>query len=84
MKQTVTNSGVGKWVTRMYDAEKAAGTLKFVDDLEFGPSLLYAKAVRSTVPHGEIISIDKSEALKVSGVKEVIVGEDFPYRLASI
>lgn len=80
MKQTVTNSGVGKWVTRMYDAEKAAGTLKFVDDLEFGPSLLYAKAVRSAVPHGEIISIDKAEALKVSGVKEVIVGEDFPYR----
>ncbi len=76
MKQTVTRSGVGTWTERKYDVEKAAGTLAFTDDLRFGPELLHARAVRSTVAHGEILSIDFSEALKVKGVVKVVTGKD--------
>ncbi len=80
MKQTVTRSGVGTWTERKYDVEKAAGTLAFTDDLRFGPELLHARAVRSTVAHGEILSIDFSEALNVKGVVKVVTGKDFVHR----
>ncbi|MDD3515010.1 MAG: molybdopterin-dependent oxidoreductase, partial [Synergistaceae bacterium] len=80
MKQTVTKNGIGAWTERIYDVEKAAGTLAFTDDLRFGPELLHARAVRSTVAHGEILSIDFSEALKVKGVVKVVTGKDFVHR----
>ena len=80
MKQTITNDGVGKWVPRQYDVEKAAGTLQFTDDLRFGSELLHARAARSTVAHGEILSIDVSGALKVPGVVKVITGDQFVHR----
>ena len=76
-KQTVTKNGVGTWTTRMYDTEKAVGTLQYADDLRFGNELLHAKIVHSTIPHGEILSIDISEAMKVPGVVKVKVGKDF-------
>ncbi|TYB83800.1 MAG: xanthine dehydrogenase family protein molybdopterin-binding subunit [Kosmotoga sp.] len=80
MKEIKTNTGIGKWLPRKYDLEKAAGTIKFIDDLRFGPELLHAAVVRSDIPHGEILSIDYSEALEIPGVLKVIIGEDFPYR----
>lgn len=79
MKQTVTSTGVGVETTRAYDVEKAAGTLQYTEDLHFGPALLHARIVHSTVAHAEIISIDASEALAMPGVLKVIVGKDFPY-----
>lgn len=79
-KQTFTKTGVGAWTTRLYDREKAAGTLKFADDLFFGPDLLHARTVRSIVAHGKILSINTDEALKVPGVVKVVTGHEFPYR----
>jgi len=76
-KQTVTKNGVGAWTPRAYDLEKAAGTLQFADDLRFGTELLYARVAHSTVAHGEIISIDTTDAMKVPGVVKVKVGSDF-------
>lgn len=78
-KQTVTNTGVGAWVARAYDTEKAAGTLQYADDLRFGSELLHARVVHSTVTHGEILSIDTSEALAMPGVVKVVTGKDFNY-----
>lgn len=71
---------IGAWVTRVYDDQKAAGTLKYTDDLSFGPELLHARAVRSTVASGIIKSIDPTDALKVPGVVKVITGRSFPIR----
>lgn len=79
MKTIKTKTGIGKWLPRKYDLQKAEGTLQFADDLRFGPELLHAAVVRSSVAHGEIIDIDYSEALKMHGVLKVIVGEDFPH-----
>ncbi|MFA6657038.1 MAG: xanthine dehydrogenase family protein molybdopterin-binding subunit, partial [Mesotoga sp.] len=79
MKTIKTKTGIGKWLPRKYDLQKAEGTLQFADDLRFGPELLHASVVRSSVAHGEIIDIDYSEALKMPKVLKVIVGEDFPH-----
>ncbi len=79
MKNIKTNTGVGKWLPRKFDLEKAAGTLQFADDLRFGPELLHAAVVRSSIPHGEILSIDTAQALEMPGVVKVLVGEDFPH-----
>ncbi|MFA7428004.1 MAG: xanthine dehydrogenase family protein molybdopterin-binding subunit, partial [Mesotoga sp.] len=79
MKTIKTKTGIGKWLPRKYDLQKAEGTLQFADDLRFGPELLHASVVRSSVAHGEIIDIDYSEALKMPKVVKVIVGEDFPH-----
>lgn len=74
------DSMIGAWKTRVYDGEKAAGTLKFTDDINFGPELLHAKAVRSTIASGRIIDVDYAEALEVPGVVKVILGRDRPIR----
>lgn len=76
-KQTVTKTGIGAWTTRANDAERAAGTLLYADDLRFGGELLHARIVHSEIAHGEIISIDASEALRMPGVVKVITGKDF-------
>lgn len=42
------------------------------------PKMLYGKILRSPHPHARILSIDISEAEKLSGVKAVITGRDLP------
>lgn len=79
MKTIKTKTGIGKWLPRKYDLEKAEGTLQFADDLRFGSELLHAAVVRSSVAHGEILNVDDSEALKIPGVLKVLLGEDFPH-----
>ncbi|HPE69370.1 MAG TPA: xanthine dehydrogenase family protein molybdopterin-binding subunit [Thermotogota bacterium] len=79
MKPIKSQTGIGKWLPRKFDDVKAAGTLQFTDDLRFGPELLHAAVVRSPIAHGEILSIDFSQALEVAGVVKVLVGEDFPH-----
>lgn len=78
-KQTFTKTGVGAWTTRAYDVERAAGSLQYADDLRFGSELLHARIVHSPIAHGEILSIDDSEALAMDGVVKVITGRDFNY-----
>lgn len=73
-----TNQPVGKSVPRVDAFEKVTGAATFVDDLQFGPGLLYGKIVRSKVPHAIIKRIDTSKALAYPGVKAVVTGEDTP------
>jgi carbon-monoxide dehydrogenase large subunit len=76
-----TSNPVGKSVPRIDAYEKVTGSAKFVDDMAFGPGLLYGKIVQSPIAHGKILSIDTSEALAVPGVKAVVTGQDNPTRL---
>ncbi len=63
---------------RMVDAvAKVTGQTRFADDIQL-PRMLYAKLLRSTVPHGIIRRIDTSRALELEGVKAVITGKDLP------
>ncbi len=70
---------VGAPVTRIDGLEKVAGSARYVDDLDFGPDLLYAEIVESPHPHALIRSIDTAAAEAVPGVVKVVTGRDFPY-----
>jgi carbon-monoxide dehydrogenase large subunit len=71
---------VGKPVDRLDEKEKVTGAAQYVDDIEFGPDLLYGEIVESPYPHALIKSIDTSEAEKIEGVVKVVTGKDFPYK----
>jgi carbon-monoxide dehydrogenase large subunit len=73
-----TNNPVGKPVPRIDAFDKVTGAAQFVDDLQFGPGLLYGRVVRSPYPHALIKKIDASKALAVPGVKGVVTGKDTP------
>ncbi|MFH1018638.1 MAG: xanthine dehydrogenase family protein molybdopterin-binding subunit [Pseudomonadota bacterium] len=71
---------IGKSVQRIDGLEKITGAAKYVDDIDFGPNLLYAEIVESPHAHARIKSIDTADAAAVEGVVRVVTGEDFPYR----
>src|SRR5512140_944271 len=71
---------IGKPVIRIDGKVKVSGAAQFIDDLDFGPDLLYAAVVESTVAHAIINKIDYSEAQKVPGVVKIVTGKDFPFR----
>lgn len=70
---------VGHDAIRIDGKEKVSGAAHFVDDLEFGPGLLFAEIVESPFAHAEILSIDTSAAERVPGVIRVVTGKDFPF-----
>lgn len=71
---------IGKSSVRVDGKIKITGAAQFVDDIDFGPNLLYADIVESQYAHAIINSIDTSEAEKVPGVVKVVTGKDFPFR----
>jgi 4-hydroxybenzoyl-CoA reductase subunit alpha len=63
---------------RKIDARsKCTGQTRFADDIEL-PRMLYAKLLRSPVPHALIKRIDLSRARALPGVKAIITGHDLP------
>ena len=71
---------IGKSVTRIDGKEKISGAAVFADDIDFGPTLLFAQIVESTKAHALIKNIDTSEAEKIEGVVAVFTGKDFPFK----
>lgn len=53
------------------------GKAKYVFDMEL-PRMLHAAVKRSSVPHAEIVSLDKTSAEALPGVQAVITGQDVP------
>jgi CO/xanthine dehydrogenase Mo-binding subunit len=68
---------LGKSVKRVDGVEKVTGAANYVDDLKFS-NMLYAKVLRSPYAHARILRIDTSKAAKLTGVKAVVTGKDFP------
>jgi carbon-monoxide dehydrogenase large subunit len=66
---------VGKPVPRNEDQRLITGKGRFSDDFSL-PGQVWAAMVRSPHPHARIISIDKTEALKLPGVLAVYTGAD--------
>ena len=56
--------------------DKVSGRAKYVGDMVL-PGMLYAKVLRSAVPHARIVRLDVSPALAVPGVKAAITHADF-------
>lgn len=71
---------VGKPEQRIDGLEKITGAAAYVDDIDFGPNLLYAAIVESPYAHAVIKNIDISQAIKMPGVVKVITGKEIPYK----
>ncbi len=67
---------VGKPTRRVDALDKVLGTAKYVADYRL-PGTLYARALRSELPHAQIVRLDVSPVLKVPGVRAVITSDDF-------
>ncbi len=78
MSRDTVPQPVGMSVPRLDAREKATGAATYADDIQFGPGMLFARAVRSPHPHALIKKIDISKAKALPGVKAVVTGEDFP------
>src|ERR1051325_10524333 len=68
---------VGKPFRKVDARAKCTGQTRFADDIVL-PRMLFAKLLRSPVPHALIKSIDVSKALKLPGVVAIITGRDLP------
>lgn len=81
--QDRTGTAVGKPIQRIDAVEKAAGTVRYIDDYTI-PGLAHAKLVKSSYAHAKINSIDSTEAWKVPGVRAIITGKMFPFHIGPI
>jgi len=70
------NKVIGRSVPRQDALDKVTGAAQFVDDIQFGPTLLHAKILRSPHPHARIISVDTAAAAAVPGVRAIVTGRD--------
>jgi CO/xanthine dehydrogenase Mo-binding subunit len=67
---------IGKPARRVDALEKVMGTAKYVADYQV-PGMLYARCLRSEVPHARIKHLDLAPALAVPGVLAAISSADF-------
>ena len=70
-------SKVGHSMPQLDTAAKATGAAKYTVDLKF-PGMLFAKVLRSPLPHARILNIDISKAERLPGVKAVICHTNVP------
>ncbi len=68
---------IGKSVRRGDVVEKITGSARYVGDLRL-PGMLFARSLRSTIAHANIVRIDASRARALPGVKAVLTHEDVP------
>jgi CO/xanthine dehydrogenase Mo-binding subunit len=66
---------IGKSLPRIEGYGKVTGQTKYAADLSF-EGLLWAKVLRSSVPHARIVNIDTSKAQAMAGVHAVLTGAD--------
>ena len=66
---------IGKPARRVDALDKVMGKAKFVADYQL-PGMLYARALRSDMPHGRIRKLDVTPALSVPGVRAAVTNAD--------
>ena len=66
---------IGARVLRVEDPRILTGRGRYIDDITL-PGMLHAAFMRSTVPHGRLVSVDASEARELPGVVAVYTGDD--------
>jgi xanthine dehydrogenase molybdenum-binding subunit len=64
-------SVVGKRIPRIDAYERVTGQASYTGDIQL-PGMLYARVLRSSVPHAKIVGIDTSKAEKLPGVQAII------------
>jgi 4-hydroxybenzoyl-CoA reductase subunit alpha len=68
---------IGKARRRVDGRAKVTGQTQFADDIVL-PRMLFAKLVRSHLPHARIRAIETGRAVQAPGVQLVLTGADFP------
>jgi len=68
---------VGKRVKRLDMGQKVTGQAAFADDLKFD-GMLYAKVLRSPLPHAKIKRINTRKAENLAGVRVILTAKDVP------
>ncbi|MFE9563182.1 xanthine dehydrogenase family protein molybdopterin-binding subunit [Streptomyces sp. NPDC006487] len=74
---TRTKGGIGESTLRPDGTLKVTGEFAYSSDM-WHEDMLWGQALRSTLAHAEILSIDVSEALTLPGVHAVMTYEDLP------
>ena len=74
---------VGKPIPRLEGAGKVTGQTCYAADVEI-PGALWAKILRSSLPHARLLKVDISKAAKLPGVRAVITGADIPAVLTGL
>ena len=67
---------IGKPARRVDAFDKLTGKAKYIADYKL-PSMLYARCLRSEVPHARIVKLDTAPALAIPGVRAVITSDDY-------
>ena len=75
MNKPVPAHNIGGYVPMIDGPEKVSGRAKYTADI-LAPHQLAGRIYRSPYSHGEIVSVDVSEALKLPGVKAIVTGAD--------
>ncbi|MFD5323359.1 xanthine dehydrogenase family protein molybdopterin-binding subunit [Streptomyces sp. NPDC127092] len=75
--QKHNQGGVGESTLRPDGTLKVTGEFAYSSDM-WHEEMLWGQTLRSTVAHAEIVSIDTSEALAMSGVYAVLTADDLP------
>ena len=75
MNKAVPARNIGTYVPMIDGPEKVSGRAKYTADI-LGAGQLAGRIYRSPYSHGEIVSVDVSEALKVPGVIAIVTGAD--------
>ncbi len=75
MNKPMPAHNIGGYVPMIDGPEKVTGRAKYTADI-LQPGQLAGRIYRSPFSHAEIVSVDVSEALKLSGVKAVVTGSD--------
>src|SRR3990172_3659704 len=68
---------VGRSVPRLDGAEKVSGRTRYAADIDV-PDALWARLLRSPLPHARVLGVDTSKAAQLAGVRAVISGTDIP------
>ncbi len=75
MNKAVPSRNIGTYVPMIDGPEKVSGRAKYTADI-LSAGQLAGRIYRSPYSHGEIVSVDVSEALKVPGVIAIFTGAD--------
>src|SRR5918998_892511 len=74
---TMAYAVVGRSIPRDDGPAKVTGVARYTADVPLAGAL-WARCLRSPLPHARIVRIDTSRATQVPGVRVVLTGADYP------